>query len=69
MPQHDYCQHHARAVPRAADGTEFYHSVVRFADGVAAKMPPKRAPAELKVVNDRKSRRPTTAISRFDFCL
>ncbi len=46
---------HEPQPPRAADGSEFYHAIVRFADGIAAKTPmPKRAPTELKVVGDRK---------------
>jgi ABC-type uncharacterized transport system fused permease/ATPase subunit len=49
---------HEPQPPRAVDGSEFYHAVVRFADGVATKMPlPKRAPTELKVVGEKKKPR------------
>jgi len=48
---------HEPQPPRAADGKEFYDSIVLFADGVATKMPlSKRAkPAGLKVVVEKKT--------------
>lgn len=44
---------HEPEPPRAEDGSHFYHSVVRFEDGVAIKHPLKKAVGGLKVVYDR----------------
>lgn len=44
---------HEPEPPRAADGTEFYHSVVRFENGHAVKQPLKPGRRELRVVSDR----------------
>ena len=54
--------------PRAADGKEFYDSIVRIADGVATKMPlSNRGPRELKVVAEKK--KPADAAGSANFSI
>lgn len=54
---------HEPQPPRAADGSEFYHAVVRFADGVAAKMP-LSASRQRDIVAARRKSTPATVSSK-----
>jgi ABC-type uncharacterized transport system fused permease/ATPase subunit len=57
---------HEPQPPRAADGKEFYDSIVQFGDGVAIKMPlSKRGGRDLKVVAEKRKRAEAAGAGNF----